>query len=656
MKCPNSECGRANIPDGSVFCPDCNVYLVLDPGTLLDGRYKIINLLGSGGMGAVYKAQDTRFENKYIAVKEMVAPIHQEKTREYYIESFEREAKILQNLRHTYLPGVYDYFVEAGRFYMVTDFIDGKDLSRVLDELEEQDKELKIEEVISWGLQISEVLEYLHSRNPSVIHRDISPQNIILRKDGKVQLIDFGIASLSSVEDKKTKTGIGKMGYMSPEQFSGKPEPRSDMYSLAATMHHLLTREKPVYFSFEPVNQLRKDDFPPELQAVLDKALKDNPEDRYNNISQFADQLKNYLEGQGLASTGIIQGTVRDKTRRGIAHACVSVGDRHVLTDDLGQFIMTSMPTGKRLLGVSAQGYNSMSQDVAVPEDKGISINITLEKAKGKSPVSLAFIIIIVLIFGSVFYLMFSFFKNKSNEEKAEAYRTCLNNQEALHLALERYYTTNGEYPKSLNDILHQKDIRYYWNDIPKCPHGLEFQYSVVQQGQEFTLQCPHEDHKNISGKISEMKKNLVISILKRKLPQFLQKYPTQDQTFIKKLNQIRDFACYDNCKKIGEALLNYHNNNQSRYPISLNELVPDYLTSIPKCPVTKKDTYSTSYFYSTFNDKGYPTNFTFYCTGSNHSKLKQNFPQYDSINGFYIGFYYIKMKGSNYVKVFETR
>ncbi len=629
MKCPNSGCGRANIPDGTAFCPDCNVYLVLDPGTLLDERYKIINLLGSGGMGAVYKAQDTRFENKYIAVKEMITPLHQGKTREYYIESFEREAKILQNLRHTYLPGVYDYFVEAGRFYMVTDFIDGKDLSKVLDELEEQDKELKTEEVIRWGLQICEVLEYLHSQNPPVIHRDIKPQNIILRKDGKAQLIDFGIASLSGSEDKETKTRIGTMGYMSPEQSSGKPDPRSDMYSLAATMHHLLTREKPVYFSFEPVNQLRKDDFPPELQAVLDKALQLDPNNRYRDISQFADQLNDYLEGQGLTSTGIIQGTVKDSSRRGVAHAFVSVGDRNVLTDDLGQFIMTNIPTGKRLLGVSAEGYNSMSQDVAVPESKGISINITLEKAKGKSPVSLAFVVIVALIFVAVFYALFSFFANKNIEKQSETYKTCMDNQESLHLALERYYFKNNKYPQSLQDLTNEVKIKANWYDIQQCPLGRDYQYIVNKEGKNFALKCRFKNHENITNQILDIKRNPVSTSSDGSSSQV-----TKELSFLRALNQEKYLACCANCWKIDEALRKYHEDHSRKYPKSLLELVPIYLDSIPKCPAAKKDTYSESYINSSFDNKGYPTNFTFYCAGSNHSHLKPNFPQYGSNSG----------------------
>jgi outer membrane protein assembly factor BamB/tRNA A-37 threonylcarbamoyl transferase component Bud32 len=261
----------------------------LSPGDTLQDRYEIRKFISKGGMGAVYLARDTRFPKveKLVAVKEMIRAIRDSVTSRISLETFEREANIVASLNHTAIPKVFDYFHHERRVYLVLEFIEGTDLESLLSEM---DYPLPQEKVVDWAIQTCDVLSYLHNHKPNpIVFRDMKPSNIMLRQDGSIVLIDFGIAKI--FHEGKRGTMIGTEGYSPPEQYRGISEPRGDLYALGATLHHLLTRrdprkEPPFTFNDHPIRDFNPS-ATPELQAILSRALAYEIEDRYPSAHEM---------------------------------------------------------------------------------------------------------------------------------------------------------------------------------------------------------------------------------------------------------------------------------------------------------------------------------------------------------------------------------
>jgi outer membrane protein assembly factor BamB/tRNA A-37 threonylcarbamoyl transferase component Bud32 len=276
------------------------------PGSMLQERYEILKFLSKGGMGAVYLARDMRFPSveKLVAVKEMISTIRDSVTSRISLETFEREANILASLSHSAIPKVFDYFHHRHRVYLIIEFIEGTDLESLLAEI---DYPLPQEKVTDWALQTCDVLSYLHSHKPSsIVFRDMKPSNIMLRKDGRVVLIDFGIAKVFQAG--KRGTMIGTEGYSPPEQYRGISEPRGDIYALGATLHHLLTRrdprkQPPFTFHDHPISAFNPT-VTPELEAIVSRALEYEIEDRYSSADEMQlDLLKVLRSSDGPVTT-----------------------------------------------------------------------------------------------------------------------------------------------------------------------------------------------------------------------------------------------------------------------------------------------------------------------------------------------------------------
>ncbi|HEU5379510.1 MAG TPA: serine/threonine-protein kinase [Ktedonobacteraceae bacterium] len=251
---------------------------------LSSGRYKIERSVAAGGMGAVYRALDIRF-SRPCAVKEMLDDFQNDADRGQALEWFKREATLLLELNHPCIPRVRDFFVEDGRHYLVMDFIEGRTLGEVLE------REGNIAGVNgargvseararSWAQQVCSVLSYLHRQVPPIIFRDLKPSNIMVTDKDEIKLIDFGIAR--TFQSQRQSTIIMTIGYAPPEQLHGRPEPRSDLYALGATLHRVLTHHdaannKASIFSFPPVRSLRPD-ISPAFEQVIARALAPNLE------------------------------------------------------------------------------------------------------------------------------------------------------------------------------------------------------------------------------------------------------------------------------------------------------------------------------------------------------------------------------------------
>jgi hypothetical protein len=267
----------------------------LEPGTVLQGRYAIERLLGGGGMGMVYLARDQRLANRPCAIKEMVDHFIDQAQRIEANEYFAREADTLAQLKHQAIPAITDRFELANRHYLVMEYVEGRNLE---EELAARGEPLPEGLVIDIARQLCDVLAYLHGLAPPIIYRDMKPSNVMLSPNGRVVLVDFGIARLFKAARKGTM--IGTLGFAPPEQYQGLVDPRSDIYSLGATLHYVLTGRDPEKFppfSFPPVRELRPA-VSSNLAGAIDAALAYEVTGRPARVQEFRDMM---LYGRGLA-------------------------------------------------------------------------------------------------------------------------------------------------------------------------------------------------------------------------------------------------------------------------------------------------------------------------------------------------------------------
>jgi hypothetical protein len=260
---------------GATFTP-------LEPGAkLLEGRYQIIRQLAFGGFAALYVARNSKGEN--VVLKESVFG-QDSKIQTKAEEFFRREAALLQRLDHPNIAKIYDYFLHDQRHYLVMEYIEGSDFNRLV----LRDGRLPVEQVMQFALRMAETLAYLHEQSPPVVHRDVSPENVLLRSDGSLVLIDFGAAK--ELASSFTGTIIGKQAYISPEQFRGKASGKSDVYALGATMFYLLTAQLPEALSSSDPRKHRQD-VPEHLNELVMACTEPEEEERLCS-RQLLDRLQ----------------------------------------------------------------------------------------------------------------------------------------------------------------------------------------------------------------------------------------------------------------------------------------------------------------------------------------------------------------------------
>ncbi len=278
---------------------------MLKPGTIVHDRYNIVGSVGQGGQAAVYEAEDVRLQGRRWAIKEVrLDPDTDEDARRQAGEQFQREASILARLDHPTLPKVSDYFFEADHDYLVMDFVPGSNLKELMDEARRAGRLLPESQVLAWAVQICDALAYLHTQDPPILHRDIKPANIKLTPDGRIKLVDFGLVKLMAHDDARTITviqGRGTAAYTPLEQYggdTGHTDARSDIYSLGATLYHLLTNQPPPDAkqrflrpaALTPPRTLNPDISPRTEKAIL-AAIAMHPEDRPATVAEFRDAL-----------------------------------------------------------------------------------------------------------------------------------------------------------------------------------------------------------------------------------------------------------------------------------------------------------------------------------------------------------------------------
>jgi serine/threonine protein kinase len=290
---------------------------MLETGTTLQQRYRIDKQIGQGGMGAVYVATDARFES-IVAIKETLA------MDDNFRKAIEREARLLNSLKHPALPRVSDHFLERNSQFLVMEFVQGEDLCRMLDE---QGHAFSVAQVLKWADQLLDALDYLHNQSIPVVHRDIKPQNLKLTASGHIVLLDFGLAKGNPTDGGHQTAAKSIFGYSrnyaSLEQIQGTgTDPRSDLYSLAATLYHLMTNTAPedaltramAVLSQKPDPLLPANFVEPKVPAgvagVLQKALDLNASERPSTAAEMKLMLQEsekYAELTAVAPVGAIR-------------------------------------------------------------------------------------------------------------------------------------------------------------------------------------------------------------------------------------------------------------------------------------------------------------------------------------------------------------
>ena len=245
----------------------------LSTNTILKQRYRILHSVGRGGMGAVYMGEDIQLGHRLVAIKEMSQGSLQPQEIQMGIDNFQREAHLLAGLQHPNLPSIYDHFEQNQRWYLVMSFIQGETLQDYLKYI--PDGKIPLEDVLKIGTELCTVLHYLHTYQPPIIFRDLKPSNIMRDKNGHIYLIDFGIARHFKPGQEKDTASYASVGYAAPEQYGrAQTTPRSDIYSLGATLYHLISGYAPSQSPFRlPPLQSLVPTLPPRFVSLITHML-----------------------------------------------------------------------------------------------------------------------------------------------------------------------------------------------------------------------------------------------------------------------------------------------------------------------------------------------------------------------------------------------
>jgi serine/threonine protein kinase len=307
----------------------------MQTGHVLRERYAIREIIGRGGMGSIYLAEDNRLPGRICAIKEVRQdPDLPDALRQQSRDQFYREASVLAQLDHPNLPKVSDYFSDDDRDYLVMDFVPGDDLKTLMDQRRRAGEFLPLDDVFTWADQLADALAYMHRQDPPVVHRDIKPSNLKITPSGLLKLVDFGLVK-QMVPDEVTVTviqGRGTALYTPLEQYggdTGHTDSRSDIYAFGATLYHLVTNHPPLEAkqrflkpdALVPPRQLNQTLSAPAEEAIL-WAMSLHPDDRPQSIAAFRSAL---IEGMGHSPS-----RPTPQTQAGIARLLPTEWDRRL--------------------------------------------------------------------------------------------------------------------------------------------------------------------------------------------------------------------------------------------------------------------------------------------------------------------------------------
>ena len=333
-------------------------------GTVIDGKYEILKQIGKGGMSTVYLAMDKRL-NKQWAVKE-ISRKGFGKNNEEIVNEVPADAEMMKALDHPAIPTIVDIIDHRDNefIYVVMDYVEGESLDKVLAEYGAQSQDM----VIDWAKQICDAFSYLHSQKPPIIYRDMKPANVMLKPEGNIKIIDFGIAREYKEGNLADTTVLGTKGYASPEHYGGRQtDERSDIYTLGMTMHHLLTGvdPRPADYIYAPIRQWNPE-LSGGLERIIDKCVSPDPKDRYQNCNELLYALDHYTEEED---------SFKKKQKRKLASFVVSISLAVIFA--VSGVVTYNLATNAKnnnydaLVQLSGQDYETVVENI----NKAISIN-----------------------------------------------------------------------------------------------------------------------------------------------------------------------------------------------------------------------------------------------------------------------------------------
>src|SRR2546429_2316615 len=382
MECP--YCNTEN-RDGVHFCNNCGRPLPtastasssstgstnigsrsLTPGSRLQGgRYIVKRMLGEGGMGTAMLATDIRLDSKSVVIKELLSDNTDPARMQEDVRNFKREVATLAHLDHPLIPNVTDHFQEGSRYFMVQEYAEGENLEERMDRVNQPMMERV---ALGYTSEVLDILDYLAQETPPIVHRDIKPANIIIgNKDKRAHLVDFGIARADVARNaqRKQTSALGTPGYAPPEQYQGNADPRSDLYALAATLHHLLTNRDPRNhppFTYPPVRTLNPQ-LTPEIEEVLERALTNDINQRYQSAAAMHQDIEDILHKRFGISGNInnyilgLSGPIKtlDATAQGSLHlpgstSTINTGQQTVASSPLNAPMAPTTPASLPLM------------------------------------------------------------------------------------------------------------------------------------------------------------------------------------------------------------------------------------------------------------------------------------------------------------------
>ncbi|MGV8125107.1 MAG: protein kinase [Candidatus Xenobiia bacterium LiM19] len=441
-----------------------NFTIMLNPGEIVKGRYKVERTIGGGAFGTVYLVSDSTLSGTKWALKEMVAMELPAGERRDALLLFSREAEILRSLHHPGLPEIIDFFSVDDSHYLVMEYIDGSTLE---DMMKGRESPFSSGEVLPWALQVCAILKYLHGITPDpVIFRDLKPSNIMVGVDGKIRLIDFGIARYFSPKKIKDTIFLGTPGFSPPEQYGkGQSDPRSDVFALGATLYYLLSKADMERYAtrFPPLSTIASE-VPEWLEKVIMKCLSVNPGERYQSAAALFEDISSRrfsgTEGESDQGNAPSQGSQA-------THA--------------GQIKKTAWIAAGIILAVVITLVYPLSGCLWVL--LGLAYLLIRATCFEKVVITAAALVLAAIVVPN--------FIRAPNQGVLTA---CKSNLKNIGTALEMYNTDNGGlYPKALSEVTPN-----YLKTIPTCAAAgkVTYEYITSEKSDAYTTFCSGHYHK----------------------------------------------------------------------------------------------------------------------------------------------------------------